>query len=148
MALASTLSRVFCGIVFVVHGTPKIMNLEATAEWFGQLGFPAWVAIPVALFEFFGGLVLIIGVLTRIVASLFIVEMAVAAFQVHLPHGFDVFRFGDPSARGYGYNLALIVLLMVVILLGPGDVSLDGIRGRRGRVPPPDMDDGGDFDES
>lgn len=147
MALASTLSRVFCGIAFVVHGTPMIMNLEASAGWFSQMGFPAWVAVPVAIFEFFGGFALIIGAMTRIVAGLFIVEMAVATVQVHLPYGFDVYQLGEPHARGYGYTLALIVLLLVVILLGPGEWSIDGIRGRRDRMAEPAADDGGDFSE-
>jgi uncharacterized membrane protein YphA (DoxX/SURF4 family) len=62
--------------------------------------------------------------------------MVVAGIKVHLPHGFEVFHFGDPMARGYEYNLALIVLLLGVILLGPGPLSVDGkIRRLRGREP-------------
>ena len=129
----ATLSRMFCGIVFIVHGTPKIMNLEATSQQFASMGFPGWMAIPVALLEFFGGIVLAVGFLTRILAGLFLVEMLVAGIKVHLPHGFDVFHFGDPMARGYEYSLALILLLGIVILLGAGPVSVDGaISGRRG----------------
>ena len=50
-----TLSRVFCGIVFIVHGYPKIMNLSATTEAFAGMGFPGWMAIPIAIFEFSAG---------------------------------------------------------------------------------------------
>jgi putative oxidoreductase len=133
VAWVATLSRVFCGIVFIIHGYPKIMNLQATSEAFSGMGFPGWMAIPVAIFEFFGGILLAGGFLTRILASLFIVEMLVAGFKVHLPNGFDVFHFGDPMARGYEYNLALIVLLLGVILLGPGPLSVDSkIRRIRG----------------
>ena len=129
----ATLCRVFCGIVFIVHGTPKIMNLQDTSQWFTGIGFPGWVAIPVALLEFFGGILLVVGFLTRILSGLFIIEMIVAAMKVHFPYGFEVFHLGDPMARGYEYNVALILLLLVVVLLGAGPVSIDGaIAGRKG----------------
>lgn len=137
----STLCRVFCGIVFIVHGTPKIMNLEATTQTFEAMGFPGWTAVPIAILEFFGGIVLLVGFLTRILASVFVVEMLVAAIKVHLPHGFDVFQFGDPMARGYEFNLALILLLVTVIVLGAGPLSLDGaIAGRRDGGSDPALD--------
>ena len=129
----ATLCRVFCGIVFIVHGTPKIMNLANTTQGFEAMGFPGWMAVPIALLEFFGGILLLVGFLTRILSGLFIVEMIVAGIKVHLPHGFDVFHFGDPMARGYEFNLALILLLLVVVLLGAGPISIDGaIAGRKG----------------
>lgn len=124
--LVTTLARIFCGVVFIVHGTPKIFNLQGAADLFAGMGFPGWMAIPIAMLEFFGGILLVVGFVTRILAGLFAIEMAVAAVKVHLPHGFDVYHFGDPMARGYEYVLALIVLLLVVILLGPGPLSVDG----------------------
>jgi putative oxidoreductase len=145
-AWVATLGRLFCGIAFIVHGYPKIMNLEATSQAFAGMGFPGWMAIPVAILEFFGGILLAAGFLTRILAGVFVVEMLVAGFKVHLPHGFDVFHFGDPVARGYEYNLALIVLLFGVILLGPGPLSVDGKLGRGTRdidlEPLPDREPG------
>ena len=144
MAWVTTLGRVFCGIVFIVHGYPKIMNLEATSQAFAGMGFPGWMAIPIAIFEFFGGILLLAGFLTRILAALFAAEMVVAGIKVHLPHGFDVFHFGDPMARGYEFNLALIVLLLGVILLGPGPLSVDGkLRGRDRDI---DLEPGPDFE--
>lgn len=128
--LAAALSRAFCGIVFVVHGTPKIMNLSDTVTSFQGMGFPGWMAFPVAFLEFFGGLILIAGFLTRIVAAIFTVEMLVAAIKVHFPNGFDVFE------GGYEYNLALIVLLATVILVGPGRASIDAAIASRGRQEP------------
>ncbi len=127
---ASTFARVFCGIAFIVHGTPKILNLAATTDAFQGMGFPGWMAIPVAILEFFGGIILVTGFLTRIVALLFIVEMFVAGVMVHFPNGWDVFHFGEPMARGYEYNLALIVLLTTVTLIGPGPVSIDAAISR------------------
>jgi putative oxidoreductase len=128
----STLSRVFCGIVFIIHGTPKIMNLEGTSTFFSQnFGVPGWVAIPIAILEFFGGILLVTGFLTRIFSGLFIVKLIVAGIKVHLPHGFDVYHYGDSMDRGYEYVLALIILLATVSLLGAGPISIDGAIARR-----------------
>jgi putative oxidoreductase len=128
----ATLSRVFCGIVFIVHGTPKIMNLAAAQERFVGMGFAGWMAIPIAVLEFFGGILLVVGFLTRPIVALFILEMIVAGVKVHLPHGFEVYHMGDPTARGYEYVLALILLLVTVMMFGAGPVSIDGAIAGRG----------------
>lgn len=143
--LAALLSRVFCGIAFLVHGTPKVMNLSDTVTSFQGMGFPGWMAFPVAFLEFFGGLLLIVGFLTRILAAVFVIEMVVAAVQVHFPSGFDVFE------GGYEYNLALVVLLTTVLLIGPGRASIDAAIASWGRQEPledawmpPDEEERGD----
>jgi putative oxidoreductase len=116
----ATLSRVFCGVVFIVHGYPKIMNLAGTSTFFAEnFGVPGWVAIPIAILEFFGGILLVAGFATRILSPLFILEMLGAIVFVHFAHGWDIFR------GGYEYNLALIILLLAVLLLGSGPVSVD-----------------------
>lgn len=128
-SLVSTTSRVFCGVVFLIHGTPKIFNLEGTSMFFADVGVPAWMAVPVAILEFFGGILLIAGFLTRVLAALFAVEMLGAALVVHRTAGWDVF------GGGYEYNIALIVLLSTVLLLGPGPLSVDRFLGRRRSEP-------------
>ena len=116
----TTLSRVFCGVVFVMHGTPKIMNLGGTSTFFSDnFGIPGWVAIPIAFLEFVGGLLLIVGLGSRILAALFILEMLGAMFFVNFAAGWDVFE------GGYEYNLALIILLFAVLLFGAGPISVD-----------------------
>ena len=127
----STLARVFCGIVFLVHGTPKILNLEGTSMFFSEnFGVPGWIAIPVAILEFFGGILLIAGLLTRVLASLFVLEMIGAVLFVHFGRGWDVFE------GGYEYNIALILLLGTVIAFGAGPISVDGAIARRGVAVP------------
>lgn len=122
----STLARVFCGLVFLIHGYPKIMNLAGTSMFFSEnFGVPGWLAIPIAILEFFGGLLLLAGFGTRIVSVLFIFEMIGAMLFVHLPHGWDVFQ------GGFEFNLALVLLLLTVVLLGPGPLSIDGALARR-----------------
>jgi putative oxidoreductase len=122
----STVARVFCGLVFIIHGYPKIMNLAGTSMFFSEnFGVPGWLAIPIAILEFFGGIVLVTGFATRIVSALFIFEMIGAMLFVHLPHGWDVF------AGGFEFNLALVILLLTVVVLGPGPLSVDGAIARR-----------------
>lgn len=130
--LVSTLSRLFCGLAFIFHGAPKVFNLEAASGFFESLGIPSWLAIPVAGLEFFGGILLVAGFLTRWLSGLFILEMIVAIVTFHLPNGWDVFK------GGYEYSLALIVMLVGVIVLGPGPFSIDGQlqKGRRGTISP------------
>ena len=124
-ALVSTLNRIFCGVVFLIHGTPKIFNLEGAANFFANVGVPAWLSVPIAVLEFFGGILLIAGFLTRVLAAAFILEMTGAALFVHRTAGWDVFQ------GGYEYNIALILLLVGVALIGPGPFSVDRMIGWR-----------------
>ena len=126
----STLSRVFCGVVFLVHGTPKIISLEGTQMFFENVGIPCVLALPIAILEFFGGILLLVGLLTRIVAGLFVLEMIAAGLLVQLPRGWDVFE------GGVEFNIALILLLLAPILLGAGPLSTDDVVGLRRRKAP------------
>ena len=129
----TTLSRVFCGIVFIVHGDPKIMNLSGTSTFFSEnFGIPGWVAVPIAILEFFGGMLLVVGLASRIVGALFILEMVGAMVFVNFAAGWDVFE------GGYEYNLALIILLLAVVMIGPGPLSVDRMI-RRGRKTEPSL---------
>ncbi len=128
--LVSTLSRLFCGVTFIVHGAPKVFNLEAASGFFESVGLLSWLAIPVAALELFGGILLVAGFLTRWLSALFILEMAVAIVTVHLPKGWNVFN------GGYEFNLALIIMLIGVIVLGPSPFSIDGqLRKNHGGAP-------------
>lgn len=127
----ATLNRIFCGAVFLIHGTPKIFNLQGTGNFFANVGLPSWLAVPIAVLEFFGGILLIAGFLSRPLAVLFMLEMAGAALFVHRTAGWDVFQ------GGYEFNIALILLLLGVVLIGPGPFSVDRlISWRRKREAP------------
>ena len=141
--LVSTLNRIFCGVVFLIHGTPKIFNLQGTGNFFTNVGLPGWLAIPIAVLEFFGAILLMAGFMSRVLAALFMLEMTGAALFVHRSAGWDVFE------GGYEYNIALILLLLGVALIGPGPFSVDRAvgwgGGRAGREaeplePAPDLE--------
>lgn len=105
--------RVVAGIIFTVHGTTKLFagGVDGLVEMLGPLGYL------VAIGEFFGGLGLIVGFLTRFSAASLIVIMLGAIAMVHGANGFLL------SEGGFEYNLALIGLMVPTLLLGPGRLS-------------------------
>jgi putative oxidoreductase len=118
------LLRVIVGVIFAAHGSQKLLGwfegpgLAKTVEMFG--GGPLGYLVTIG--EFFGGLGLIVGFLTRFSAASLIVIMIGAIAMVHGQHGF--FLGQDPSKAGFEYNLALIGLLLPILICGPGRLSI------------------------
>jgi putative oxidoreductase len=114
--------RVIVGVIFAVHGAQKLFGafegrgLEATVapppDGMGPIGYL------VAIGEFFGGVGLIVGFLTRFSAASLIVIMIGAIAMVHGKNGFLL------NKGGYEYNLALIGLLIPILIAGPGQFSI------------------------
>ena len=108
--------RTVVGIIFIVHGFGKFGN-PGFGSWISSMGIPAEMQIPIAFAELIPGILLIIGVLTRISASVISIVMIGAIFVVK----------GASSLTGeHGYELDLILLTacLVVIVAGPGRVSV------------------------
>ena len=128
------LVRVIVGVIFAAHGAQKLFGvwgghgLEAMVQpppqGMGTLGYFVTVG------EFFGGLGLILGFLTRFSAASLIVIMIGAIVKVHWQGGFF-------APKGFEYNLALIGLLAPILLCGPGRFSIGRLfmpqSGRTGR---------------
>ena len=110
--------RVVAVVIFAAHGAQKLfgvfggMGLAKTVEMMGVMAYP------VAVGEFFGGLGLIVGFLTRFSAASLIVIMLGAIGLVHGKHGFFL------SDSGFEYNLALIGLLAPTFFAGPGRYAI------------------------
>lgn len=80
--------RVMVGIAFMAHGYPKLTDMAGTQEFFGKIGLPVEMAILIGLLEFIGGLVLLLGVLTRISSALLIGNMIGGIMLVKISRGF------------------------------------------------------------
>src|SRR5207244_12903880 len=132
-----TIVRFVLGVVLFAHGAQKLLG------WFGGPGLGATlrtfrdelrIPIPLACLaiaaEFFGGLGLIVGLLTRIAALGIAITMVVAALMVHLKYGFFLNWFGNKPGHGIEYHLVVIALALVVIVKGAGDFFFDSALSR------------------
>jgi putative oxidoreductase len=114
------ISRVVVGTIFAAHGAQKLFGafggpgLAKTVEMMGGGPLPYLVTIG----EFFGGVGIVLGFLTRFSAAANIVIMIGAIAMVHGKNGFFL------QNQGFEYNLALIGLLLPIFLCGPGRFSM------------------------
>jgi putative oxidoreductase len=120
---AVTMLRCILGLLFAAHGWQKFneFTIAGTQASFAKMGVPAAeIAAPtVAGLELAGGIALILGILTRVVAALLAVDMLGALFLVHAPAG--IFA----SAGGYELVLLLAAAALAVALTGAGRISVD-----------------------
>ncbi|MFK3677600.1 DoxX family protein [Microbacterium sp. NPDC090218] len=122
--------RIVVGAIFAAHGAQKIFEftIPGTIGSFAGMGVPlAEIAAPaVAFLELVGGILLILGFLTRPVGILLTLDMAFALVLVHLPAGLWV------GEGGYEFVAVLGVAALALALTGAGRFSIDGafLRGR------------------
>ena len=128
---AEPLVRATTGLLLMPNGAQKLFGwfggygVEATGQFFAtKLGLPASFALLAGLIEFFGGLMLAAGLMTRPVAALVVGLMFTAVIQVHLGAGF--FWTGG----GFEYPLFWGIVALAFVLRGGGRYSLDGLIGR------------------
>lgn len=125
--------RVFLGVVFVAHGAQKVFGLfggpglKGTIAYFrSSLGVPPALAVLAAFIECFGGLAVLVGLLTRLAALGLIVVMLVAVAKVHWANGFFLNMSLLPGkGHGYEFNWALIGMALALLVGGGGAKSLD-----------------------
>ncbi len=129
--VSPTILRVVLGVVFFAHGAQKMLGwfggygFHGTMGFFTHMGMPAAVAFLVICTEFFGGLGLIVGLLTRIAALGIGGEMIGVIFMVHLKNGFFMNWAGTQKGEGIEYHLLVIAIAAVLLLRGGGAFSVD-----------------------
>jgi putative oxidoreductase len=129
--LALLLLRAGLGIVFIFHGYPKLFtHTHEIMSAFGKMGFPGFFVYIAGVFEFFGGIVLILGLFTRIAALLLAGEMTVAVLKVHLPQG------AITDVKNYEFPMMMAVACFALATIGAGMLSLDHAIYRGGGRPP------------
>ncbi|MEH6593581.1 MAG: DoxX family protein [Halioglobus sp.] len=119
--------RIGAGVIFAAHGAQKLFGwfggygLEGTAGWMASIGLePGMLLAALAgSAEFFGGLLLIIGLLVRPAALMLVVTMVVAIVTVHLENGLFM------ENNGYEFGLALLVISASLVFRGAGSLSAD-----------------------
>ena len=127
--ITHALLRIVAGLLFLHHGGQKLFG------WFGGIppnGGPAplWSQAGIGGFlEFFGGSLILVGLLTRPVAFVLAGEMAVAYFQFHQPRGpLPIQNHGEPA-------VLYCFLFLFFAAHGAGRFSLDALRARRRELP-------------
>ena len=129
--------RVVLGVTFILHGGQKLFvyGLDGVAGSFGQMGIPAagFVGPLVAFVEFFGGIAITLGLLTRLAALGVGATMVGAILAVHLEQGFF-------NPGGVEFPLALLAAAVALVLTGAGAYSADAAIAKRiGQEPEADV---------
>jgi putative oxidoreductase len=124
---ALTMLRLVLGVAMLIHGWDKLIpagglhrtHLLSGAEAFGRyvatLHLPYWLGYVSVVTEFFGGLCLVLGLLTRFWALLIAGDLLVAIVKVDIHHGYT----------GSQYSLTLLVIALMLLVAGSGALSLD-----------------------
>jgi len=123
--LAVLIARIVLGVIMLVHGWHKIFprgSLYNFAQSVAHMGMPYWLGYVAAFTEFFGGALLILGLLVPIAALGVAIDMAVAILKVHLHHGLT-------GPMGYEFPLSLFALALVILTSGSGHLAVDSRLG-------------------
>lgn len=132
-SIASTILRIPVGLTLAAHGAQKLFawfggyGLEGTGQWMASIGLePGFImALLAGSAEFFGGLALALGLLTRPAAIVTAFTMLIAIFSVHIQNGLFM------SNNGYEYALTLFVVTITLAIQGAGRFSIDSYISRR-----------------
>ncbi len=125
--------RIPVGIIFAAHGAQKLFGwfggygLEGTGQWMASIGLsPGYLmAFLAGSAEFFGGLLLLAGLLVRPAAAVLAFTMVVAIFAAHAGNGLFL------SNNGYEFGLALLSISVALTISGAGRASVDQLIAQR-----------------
>lgn len=124
-ALPVLAARVLLSILFILAGYAKLADIAGTAGWFGSIGLPmpTVTTVVAGLIELLGGLAILIGFKTRIVAIVMAIFTLAATAAAHL----DFSQAGN--ALMLQKNLAITGGFLLLAVLGAGAYSIDAKRG-------------------
>jgi putative oxidoreductase len=119
--------RLYWGWQFMQTGWGKLHNLSHVKEFFGSLGIPApgLMAPAISCLEFFGGILLIVGLGTRIIGLLLACNMLVAYVTGDLPAFKSI--FSDPGKFYIADPFTFLFASLIAFIFGAGLFSLDAI---------------------
>jgi len=130
--------RLLLAAVMFPHGAQKTLGwfgghgFSATMQSFtGQMGIPAVFAFLAITAEFFGSLALVLGLFTRLAAFGIGTTIAVAAFMVHVAHGFFMNWSGQQKGEGFEYHILVCAIALALMFKGGGRWALDSLIAER-----------------
>ncbi len=119
---ALSLLRIVAALLFLLHGSSKLLGFPASPMPAPPVGSLFWIG---GMLELVGGLMLLLGVLSRPVAFILSGEMAVAYWMVHAPQStFPMINGGDAA-------ILFCFVFLLIAAAGPGPWSLDASMGRK-----------------
>ncbi len=118
--------RAALGSIFIVHSLKKFD--PSWQEFLVGVGMPPELQLPIALAEFIGGILLIIGVLTRVTSYIFAAILLGAIFHIRWENGFLI------SNGGWEWDLVMLAVVLTIIVAGPGRISISHLVKKIPRV--------------
>lgn len=123
--LALLVMRLALAAIVLVHGGQKIFGgMPQHISTVAKIGLPGWMAYLSAWAEFGGGILVLLGLLTRVGALLITIDLAVAILKVHAKNGLR-------GPGGFEFPMAVAVIAFALIFFGGGPISLDWVFGGR-----------------
>lgn len=119
--------RLYWGIQLMQSGWGKLHSLDKVTEYFASLGLPmaSHMAVFIGCVEFFGGLFLALGLLSRVTALVLTINM----FMAYYLGDHEALRsiFSDPDKFAAAAPFVFLMAAIVVLVFGPGIFSLDAV---------------------
>ena len=126
-----TIVRLVLGVVFFAHGAQKMLGwfggygYAGTMGFFEHSGIPGVFAFLAIAAEFFGGIGLLVGLLSRVAAFGITCNMLMAIATVHARNGFFMNWTGAQKGEGFEYHLLVLAITFLIMVRGAGAFSLD-----------------------
>lgn len=134
-----TVVRLVLGVVFFAHGAQKMLGwfggygYGATMGFFEHSGIPAVFAFLAIAAEFFGGIGLLLGLLSRVAAFGITCNMMVAIATLHHRFGLFMNWTGQQKGEGFEFHLLVLAITFLIMVRGAGAFSLDRLLSRNDR---------------
>jgi uncharacterized membrane protein YphA (DoxX/SURF4 family) len=124
VSIAALLLRLVIGVVFIIHGYPKFSaeQRKQGGEWMKSLGLSSGFILLGAVVEFFGGIAILLGILTQIIAPLFALWMLATTWLAKV-------KMKKKFVGGYELDIILLVASLALAAIGAGAFSIDRLLG-------------------
>ncbi|MEM3486882.1 MAG: DoxX family protein [Conexivisphaerales archaeon] len=119
--------RIIMGGTLMHHGYPKLQDgAKQAGKWMNSMGIPSWTATLAMILEFFGGILLIAGFLTRLISAFIAVFMISNVIMKKIKMNASYVAQDKPS---YEVDVLYLLLAVTLIIIGPGIISIDHLIG-------------------